>query len=158
MGAQFPRGCAVKRILLIIAGYASLFFGIVGIFIPLLPTTPFLLLAAACFFRSSKPLYRWITHHAIFGNYIRSYMLFGAVSAKTKIIALVFLWISIGYLSLYIITIIWVRILLIAIAAGVTIHLVRLRTLTKAMIDEMERMRIAEHHDSSTSHTEWKAK
>lgn len=127
----------MKKYLLIITGCISLSLGIVGIFIPLLPTTPFLLLAAACFFRSSDPLYHWITHHKVFGNYILCYRQFRAVSKRTKIVSVTFLWLFIGYAALFVATSPWLRLLLLVIAVCVTAHILRLRTLTKTMLEEL---------------------
>ncbi len=120
------------KILLISAGLLSLALGIAGIFLPLLPTTPFLLLSAACFMRSSTRLYRWLTGHKIFGGYIRGYQQFRAVSPRTKIISLALLWLTIGG-SLLFAPYLWLKVTLALIAVGVTIHIVRLKTLTPAM-------------------------
>ncbi|RPJ08381.1 MAG: DUF454 domain-containing protein [Spirochaetaceae bacterium] len=125
----------IRRIILITAGFTSLAAGIIGIFLPLLPTTPFLLLSAACFFNSSKRLYSWITGHRIFGKYIRSYRQFKAVSLRAKIFAVVLLWLTIG-VSIFVFFDRWyVWISLLLVATLVTIHILRLRTLTKAMLD-----------------------
>lgn len=121
----------IKRYLLIASGITSLSLGIIGIFVPLLPTTPFLLLAAACFMRSSDPLYHWLTHHRWFGRYISNYIKYRAVSLKTKVTALSFLWITILSSAVFFTDLMWVRIVLIAIAAAVTIHILKLKTMAK---------------------------
>ena len=121
----------IKRYLLIASGITSLSLGIIGIFVPMLPTTPFLLLAAACFLRSSDPLYHWLMHHRWFGRYISNYMKYRAVSAKTKITAIVFLWVTILSSTVYFTDQLWVRILLIVIAFAVTIHILKLKTFRK---------------------------
>jgi uncharacterized membrane protein YbaN (DUF454 family) len=126
------------KLLLVFAGFLSLFLGIIGIFLPVLPTTPFLLLASACFLRSSGKLHKWITGHPLFGRYIRGYEQFKAVTRKAKISAIILLWISIGF-SIYIIPPVWVKILLFFIACGVSVHLLLLRTLTRDMIESLER-------------------
>jgi len=128
----------VKRILLVTAGCASLSLGVIGIFVPLLPTTPFLLLASACFLRSSDSLYNWLIHHRLFGNYIRCYQQFRAISIKAKVITIMLLWTFIGYSVLFIVNVLWLRILLLIIAAGVTAHILRLRTLTKDMMKDLK--------------------
>jgi uncharacterized protein len=71
--------------------------GAVGIFLPVLPTTPFLLLAAACYCRSSDKLYQWLMGNKWFGTYIKNYREGKGLSIKTKIIALTVLWVSISY-------------------------------------------------------------
>jgi len=124
----------MKRILLIFAGFASLSLGIVGIFLPLLPTTPFLLLSAACFFKSSDKLYQWLTTHPWFGSDILFYKEFHAITLRSKIIAIIFLWGTIGFSILYIASTFWLQALLFIIAIGVTIHLLHFKTLTKEMM------------------------
>ncbi len=128
----------MNKLLFIAAGHISLFLGIIGIFVPLLPTTPFLLLAAACFFRGSDPLYQWITHHRLFGNYIKQYYQYRAVSKATKILALVLLWTTIGYSAAFVVPTAWLRLLILAIGIGVTVHISRLRTLGKAMAGQLK--------------------
>ena len=84
------------KILLVIVGYISLALGIVGIFLPLIPTTPFLLLAAMSFLHSSNKLYNWLVTHRIFGTYINGYLQFRAISMASKIVTMVLLWGVIG--------------------------------------------------------------
>lgn len=103
--------------------------GLIGILVPILPTTPFLLLAAACFVRSSDRMYRWLTSNPLLGGFIRNYREQRAVSTRSKLVALGLLWGVIGYTALTPATAGWLRLLLAAIAIGVTIHLLRLRTL-----------------------------
>jgi uncharacterized protein len=85
------------RWLLIIVGLAAVGIGTVGIFVPLLPTTPFYLLAAACFFRSSDRLYRWLIGNKWCGPYIRNYREHRAIPRHAKIVALILLWGTIGH-------------------------------------------------------------
>jgi len=105
-----------------------LLLGAVGIFFPVLPTTPFLLLSAACYARSSVRLHSWLLNTRIFGSYIRDYQEGRGVSLRHKIAALVLLWLSIGYAAGFAVSRTWLRILLLGIAAGVTIHLCKLKT------------------------------
>jgi len=86
----------IRNLLLIITGTLSLILGIIGIFIPLLPTTPFLLLSAFCYLRSSKTLYNWLIKHKLLGTYIYNYMTYRSISERAKISAPVSLWISLG--------------------------------------------------------------
>jgi uncharacterized membrane protein YbaN (DUF454 family) len=117
-----------------VAGVIALGLGVVGLFVPLLPTTPFLLLAAACFFRSSDRLYTWLIHHRWFGAYIRHYREYGAITLRAKVVTLLLLWSVIGYTALAVVSAWWVRALLGVIAIGVTIHIVHLKTLTREML------------------------
>lgn len=76
----------------IILGTVSLALGIIGIFLPLLPTTPFLLLTAALYFRGSPRLYQWLLNHKCLGPYIRSFRENKAIPLRAKIISLLLMW------------------------------------------------------------------
>lgn len=117
-----------SRPLLIAAGALSLSVGVVGILLPVLPTTPFLLLTAACWLRSSKRLHDWLLGHPFFGSHLRGYLQHRAVPLRTKIGALVFLWASLG-LSAVLVNSLHVQIALGVVGVAVTVHLVRLKTL-----------------------------
>ncbi len=119
----------MKRHLLIGVGIASLVLGGVGIFLPLLPTTPFLLLSASCFLRSSKRLYSWLVGHRLLGPYIENYLKLRAVPRRAKIASIAALWTTIGVTAVFFVERLPVRALLAAVAVGVTIHLARMRTL-----------------------------
>ena len=75
-------------------GSVALVLGIVGIFLPMWPTTPFLLLAAACFVRSSERLYTWLIEHEHLGRYVRDYMSGKGIPLRAKRIALVTMWVT----------------------------------------------------------------
>lgn len=120
----------VKKYLLIISGTVSLLLGVIGIVIPVLPTTPFLLLSTFCYLHSSKSLYNWLINNKIFGKYIYNYVNFKAIKKNTKIGAIIFLWISLG-ISFYLVDQIQVKILLLFIGICVNIHIYRLKTIPK---------------------------
>jgi uncharacterized membrane protein YbaN (DUF454 family) len=117
------------RILLIIAGTFSLALGIIGIFVPVLPTTPFLLLAAVCYARSSQRFYGWLLNNKLFGNYIRNYLERKGVPLKVKVITIALLWIAIGTSVAFAVHILVIRLILVLIAIGVSIHVLSIRTL-----------------------------
>jgi hypothetical protein len=119
-----------KKYFLLTIGTISVFLGILGIFLPLLPTTPFLLLASYCYLRSSKKMHHWIMNHKTFGSYIHNYVEYKAIKKRTRIVALLFLWGSLGF-SIYIVPIFYVKIMLVFIGAAVTLHLCLLKTLPK---------------------------
>lgn len=121
----------ISKYLLVAAGVTSVALGTVGIVVPLLPTTPFFLLAAACFVRSSDKLYGWLINHRLFGSYIRNYREHRAVTWQTKVFTLVLLWLAIGYSVLVVAVALWLRILLLAIAVAVTVHVLTLNTLKR---------------------------
>ena len=119
------------RWVLIIAGSFFTGLAILGIFLPLLPTIPFLLLAAACYIRSSEKFYDWLINNKWLGNYLKNYLEGKGVPLKVKVLSISFLWITIGYSVVFVVNIFPIRVILILIAIGVTIHLLFVRTLKK---------------------------
>lgn len=119
------------KALLIIIGFIAIGLGILGIFLPGLPTTPFLLLAAACFAKSSKRAYDWLLGNKWFGSYIKNYREGKGIPKKIKITALSFLWITILISIIFFIKNTCVGIILTGIAIGVTIHIKLLKTASK---------------------------
>ena len=120
----------MKKYLLIGAGSISLTIGVIGIFIPLLPTTPLLLLSSYCYLKSSERLYEKLINHRILGNYIHQYMTHKAIDKKTKVIAITTIWISLG-ISIQLAPLFFVKLLLALLGTGVTLHLLGLKTLSK---------------------------
>jgi uncharacterized protein len=122
----------IVRALLLIAGTFSLGLGAIGIFLPILPTTPFLLISAACYMRSSERMHKWILSNRWFGEYIRNYQEGKGIPLKTKILAMTVLWGAILYSAFIALDeILIAQIALLIIALGVSLHLVRLPTLKK---------------------------
>ena len=117
------------RILLIAAGTLFVGLGILGIFMPILPTTPFLLLAAACYARSSPRFHDWLLTNKWFGNYIRNYLQGRGISLKVKIMTIALLWLTIMCSVAFAVHDFLVRLILILIAVGVTTHISSVRTL-----------------------------
>ena len=126
----------LSRWVLIIIGSFFTGLGILGIFLPLLPTTPFLLLAAACYIRSSERFYDWLINNKWLGNYIKNYLEGKGVSLKAKILSISLLWITIGYSAVFIVNTFPIRIILILIAIGVTIHILSIRILKQRKGDD----------------------
>lgn len=118
----------IVRHLLAIAGTFSLGLGIVGIFLPLLPTTPFLLLAAICYANSSEKFYNWLMNHRFFGSYIRNWRRYGAIPLKAKIVAIVLIVVTIGSSIVFVIPLLGVKILLGCIGLAVIVYLLRMPT------------------------------
>jgi len=138
---DYPKGSAghrllepsrFKRTLFVITGTIFLGLGSIGIILPVLPTTPFLLLSAACYYRSSERLHQWMINNRWFGNYIRNYKEGKGIPLKTKVLVLSLLWISITYSAIFIITILFVQIVLFIIAIGVSAHIIRLPTFKRS--------------------------
>lgn len=120
----------LKKRLLVIGGMVSLGLGIVGMFLPVLPTTPFLLLAAYCYLHSSKRLYDWLMNQRILGPYLRNYIKYRAISRGAKTGSLIVLWISL-FISAVLVGSAAVRLVLFLVGIGVSIHLLTLKTLPK---------------------------
>jgi uncharacterized membrane protein YbaN (DUF454 family) len=123
-----PKRNRVTRVLLMIAGTISLAFAIIGIVLPLIPTTPLLLLTAACYCRSSERLYSWLINNKWFGEYIRNYREGKGIPLKTKIFALTILWLTISISTLFLMPILIVQVVLLVVAVAVSIHILRLPT------------------------------
>jgi len=130
----------MKKYLYLTAGLLTLGTGVVGFFIPVLPTTPFLLLAAACFLKSSGKLYTWLTAHKVFGKYIENYIKYKAVSRNSKIVSITVLWAVIS-ISIFVSNSLHIKLFLAAVGIGVTCHLLLLKSLEKVLQKEKEVMR-----------------
>jgi hypothetical protein len=111
-----------------LAGTLAVILGVLGMFLPILPTTPFLLLAAACYARSSDRFLNWLLNNPYFGTYIRNYREGRGMPRTTKILTLAALWLTLGMSAVFATSALWLRLLLALIGTGVTIHLLRLRT------------------------------
>lgn len=118
----------VIRGLWIATGSFFLILGFIGIFLPLLPAIPFLLLAAACYFRGSERMHKWLLSNKWFGNYIKNYREGKGLPLKAKILSISLLWITIGYSAVFIMHILIIRLILILIAIGVTTHILSIKT------------------------------
>ena len=117
--------------LLIILGTVALLLGVVGVFLPLLPTTPFLLLAAALYFRSSPRLYDWLLAHPYFGTYIRNFRENRAIPLRVKIVSVSLVWLTLGYCAVFISTNVWLSLFFLALAIAVSLHILSYKTLKK---------------------------
>jgi uncharacterized membrane protein YbaN (DUF454 family) len=118
----------VTRALLIAAGTLCVALATLGLFVPVLPTTPLLLLAAVCYARSSDGFYHWLVTNRWFGAYIRNYREGRGIALWHKVGALALLWLTIGYAAGFVVPQWWLKAILVGIALGVTIHLVKTKT------------------------------
>ncbi len=118
----------VTRFLLIICGSFSVAFAVLGIFLPLLPTTPLLLLAAYCFGRSSDKIHSWLINNKWFGNYIKNYQAGRGIPLHSKITAILSMWLVIIASGIWGTDLLIIRIVLFLAGTGVTIHLLRMPT------------------------------
>lgn len=109
-------------------GCLSVALAVLGIFLPVLPTVPFLLLALACFTRSSDRFYSWLVQHEQLGPLVRPYLNGAGLPIKAKVKAITLVWSSILISAIFLVNLLWVRIALPIIAIGVTLYLLRLPT------------------------------
>ena len=123
---------AAMKSLLAVLGVVSLSLGVAGIFLPLLPTTPFLLLAAWAFVRSSPRLYAWLINHPHLGEYIRNFRENRAIPLRAKVVSIALMW---GTMLYCIFGLLdgrwWAQVGLLAVAVGVTWHILSFATLRK---------------------------
>lgn len=117
----------MKKTVLIITGALSLGLGVTGMFLPVLPTTPFLLLTAWCWMKGSPRLHSWLMSHPRLGPYIRDFQEHKCISPRVKIVSITTLWLTIG-VSIVLVHPLWLRILLAVIATGVTVHILSFKT------------------------------
>ena len=113
-------------------GVVSVGLGVIGILVPLWPTTCFLLLAGWCFARSSKRAERWLHENPFFGRYLKDYREHGIISTRVRATSLVVLWGFIGFSAFALASRLWAVALLIVVAGAVTVHLVSLPTERRA--------------------------
>jgi uncharacterized protein len=138
----------IQRIVLIACGTLSAVLGVIGIFVPILPTTPFLLLAAFLYARSSPRLLHVLLGNRWLGAYIRNYGDGRGIPLRMKMITIAGLWATIGMTVLWAVSVVWLQLALIAIAVAVTVHLLRIKTLRVskggAPVDTTARAEVAE--------------
>jgi uncharacterized membrane protein YbaN (DUF454 family) len=119
---------APLRYVLLICGWLALGLGMIGIVLPVLPTTPFVLLAAACFLRSSKKLHTWLVSSPRFGPHINNYLAGRGLRQRTKVVALVMLWASVLSSAHFFVSLLAVDLAMVAVAAAVSVYILRLPT------------------------------
>jgi uncharacterized membrane protein YbaN (DUF454 family) len=112
----------------IVLGSISLVLGLVGVFVPLLPTTPFLLLTAFLYMKGSRRCYDWLMRQPTLGKYIRDYRENKIIPLSAKIVSLALLWTSIPYCIVYVVHLWPIRVLLGMIAAGVSVHILSFKS------------------------------
>ncbi|MDX9709179.1 MAG: YbaN family protein, partial [Trichloromonas sp.] len=123
-----PGSAPALRWLLFACGWLSIALALLGLFLPVLPTVPFLLLALACFSRSSGRFYSWLVEHEQLGPLVRPYLAVAGMPLRAKVKAILLVWASILLSTFFLIDRLWLRILLPCIALGVTLYLLRLPT------------------------------
>lgn len=119
----------IFRMFLYLIGSLSVGLGILGIFLPLLPTTPFFLLAAFCYAKSSKAFYDRLLNNHWFGKFIKNYRNGLGIPLCSKIFAITALILSLGFSAVWVVPSLPLRLILVTVAVGVSFHVLRLPTL-----------------------------
>lgn len=119
---------AFLRWLLISCGWIFTVAGVIGIFLPIVPTVPFLLLAAACFARSSERFHTWLVEHNHLGPLLRDYLQGAGIPLRAKIAAIGMIWVSFPASAYLVADALWLKILLLSMAAAITFYLLSLPT------------------------------
>ena len=116
-----------KNLVLLLLGFTFLALGAVGVALPVLPTTPFVLLAAICFSASNRKIAAWLESSRVFGPYIENYRTGGGITRRRKIASIVFLWAGLS-VSMIVVRAAWIYFVLGIVGAGVTVHLLLIKT------------------------------
>jgi len=122
-----PRG-RLSRSFWVAAGTFFLCLGVVGIVLPILPTTPFLLLALACYLKGSRRMYDWVMANRVLGSYLRNYMEGRGIPIKVKVATIALLWLTISLTVVLVLSDLLFQIILLVIALAVTVHIATIRT------------------------------
>jgi uncharacterized membrane protein YbaN (DUF454 family) len=128
------RVSSLRKGIFVVAGTISLGLGALGVFLPVLPTTPFLLLSAAFYYKGSERMHRWLLNNKLFGNYIKNYKEGRGMALKAKAITLCLLWTTICYSAFFIVNMTALQIVLFVIAGGVSIHILTIPTFRKSRV------------------------
>jgi uncharacterized membrane protein YbaN (DUF454 family) len=118
----------ISKIVWIFVGTICVGLGALGIFLPVLPATPFFLLAAFCYGRGSQRFQRWLVYRSWVGSYIQNYQSGRGIPRSHMVLTIVFLWLTIGVTVIFVVLDWWLRIAALIAATGVTIHLTRMKT------------------------------
>jgi uncharacterized protein len=114
------------KLLLIACGTLCVALGVIGIFLPIMPTTVFLLMAAACYARSSERFYQRLLNQRYLGSYIRNHREGRGMKRRDKAVTLVLLWIGIGATIIFSMNALWGRLVMLGIATAVTVHVAKI--------------------------------
>ena len=119
------------KYLIAVFGIISLGLGILGVFLPVLPTTPFLLLASFLFLKSSPSLYRWLMEHPRLGPYIKNFMVHKSLPLRVKVVSVSMVWITLLYCAFFVAGHWALSLLFILLATAITVHILSYKTLKK---------------------------
>jgi len=118
----------VKKVILIVIGLVFLGLGMIGAILPVLPTTPFLIVASLCFVRGSTKMNNWLLNHHIFGTFLKNYLDERAIRKRDLIRTLILLWITL-LVSIFFIEVVFLKFMLVIVGSSVSIHLLSLKSI-----------------------------
>jgi uncharacterized protein len=118
----------LRKAVLVFVGTVCVGLAVLGMLLPLMPTTVFLLAAAYCYARSSERFHTWLMNNRLFGSYISNYKAGNGISARQKAFTVITLWLSIGFSIWAISARFWATLLLLVIATAVTVHVLLVKT------------------------------
>ena len=132
-----PEGRIPKWVLLAL-GWTCVALGFIGVFVPGMPTTTFLLIAAWCFYRSSERAHAWLLQHRLLGPYVRAFLSGEGMPVRSKVIAIATMWLTCGTSARFFVPVLWGKALLLscALIGTVAVIRVRARTVTNVMTPE----------------------
>ncbi|HEX6185965.1 MAG TPA: YbaN family protein [Pyrinomonadaceae bacterium] len=117
---------SAKKAVLVVAGSLCLALAVLGVFLPLLPTTPFLLLASACYVRSSERLHGWLMENRLLGGYIRNFKERRGIPLRARVTTVLLLWLPLAY-SIYRLDLLWLELLLLFMGVTWSILILRMK-------------------------------
>jgi uncharacterized membrane protein YbaN (DUF454 family) len=129
-GPTRSRKGRIPRWVLLGLGWTCVALGFVGVFVPGMPTTTFLLMAAWCFYRSSERAHAWLLHHRLLGPYVRAFLSGEGMPVRSKVIAITAMWLTCGTSAWFFVPALWAKILILTCALIGTIAVVRVRART----------------------------
>ncbi len=116
----------IKKYILFVSGIILFITGIIGLFLPVMPTVPFILLSVSCFYKSSRRFHSWLINNKLFGKFVRDYTEEKKIGKKTKIFSLILLWLSIGFSIYRFWHKIYIPIIHLIIIISISIHIIKL--------------------------------
>ena len=117
---------SAKKAVLVTAGSLCLALAVLGVFLPLLPTTPFLLLASACYVRSSERLHGWLMGNRMLGPYIKNFKERRGIPLRARVTTVVLLWLPLAY-SIYRLDLLWLELLLLLMGVTWSVLILRMK-------------------------------
>ena len=117
---------SAKKAVLVTAGSVCLGLAVLGVFLPLLPTTPFLLLASACYVRSSERLHGWLMGNRMLGPYIKNFKERRGIPLRARVTTVLLLWLPLAY-SIYRLDLLWLELLLLLMGVTWSVLILRMK-------------------------------